>query len=169
MGTNQIAGRHGRWNLAGAMGDGTWNGYKSNCRRPWAMESWMGTNKIASGHWRWNMGWGQIRRPQAMKLGMGTNQIACGRGRWNLEWGQIKMQAAMGDGTCNGDNSNCMWFSTTLERQPLKLQISAQAAAAGSSERRWGSSSQGRPRLALKLWPILSPKCAQAVVGNVIG
>ena len=91
------------------------------------MEHGMGTNKNCS-------------LPRAMAFGMGTNQIAGGRGRWNLEWGQIKLHAAMNDGTCNGDKSNCMWFRTALGRQPPELQISAQAVAAESSERRWGDS-----------------------------
>ena len=70
MGTNQIAGGHGRWNLewgqidiAGchgrwnfewgqiksqaAVADGTWNGDRSNCRRPWTMGFVLGTNQIA--------------------------------------------------------------------------------------------------------------------------
>ena len=132
-----------------AMGDGTWNGDKSNCRRSWAMELGMGPNQ-------------NCRLPRAMGLGMGRNQIAGGRDRWNLEWGQIKLQAAMNDGTCNGDTSNCMLFRTTLGRQPSELLISAQARAAESSERRWGGSSR-RPRLARRPWPMVFQKWAQAV------
>ena len=150
MGTNQVAGGHVRWNLAcghiklsncrrqwamepgmggqtmlqAAMGDGTWNGDKSNCGRPCAMELDMGTHQIAGGHGRRNLEWGQIKlqaamgdgtgngdtshckRPSAMDPGIGANQIAGGHGRWNLEWGHLKMQAAMGNGTCNGDTSS---------------------------------------------------------------
>ena len=85
MGTNLVTNAHGRSNLEwgqimlqAAMGEGTWNGDKSGCGRPCAME-----------------------------LDMGTHQIAGGHGRRNLEWGQIKLQAAMGDGTGNGDTSHC--------------------------------------------------------------
>ena len=95
--------------LQAAMGDGAWNGDKPNCRPPCAMKFGTGTNRIAGGHGRGNMEWRQTRLqgPGAMEPGMGPNQNAGGHGRWNLEWGQTKLQAAMGDGTWNGDKSNC--------------------------------------------------------------
>ena len=90
MGTVQVAGGHGRWNLEFGQ-------------------------LVASGHGRWNLEWGQrrlqaamgdgiwngdssgCRRPVVMEPGVATTQVAGCHGRWDLEWGHLWLQAAMGD------------------------------------------------------------------------
>ena len=77
IGTVQVAGGQGRWNLQwdhtklqAAMGDATWNGDNTGSMWQWAMEF-------------------EIK----------TAQVGVGHGRRNLEWRQLSLQAAMGAGT----------------------------------------------------------------------
>ena len=59
IGTVQVAGGHGRWNLQwdqkrlqAAMGDATWNEDSTGSMRPWAMEFEMKTAQVGVGHGR---------------------------------------------------------------------------------------------------------------------